>query len=229
MASTSKFEVLAGLAFENGLRLHVDSTRAYNENSFATAYQLSITASEEIGKAVLLEDYVYNTWANGWNDIDMRNFLLNIFSNHRTKQRVFARHANEFLQRHSLRNASALINPLLKGVGERDKQDSTYVGLTRTKAGKVDLNGKIVLPRIFAKPSKSKNQITLNSDFLIVYISGFLRGLYGTDCFSIAYQMDQDNLEILEGSWAIRGRLASQILKEHAKHRKLKDPLSDWK
>lgn len=229
MASVAKFEEMAGWAFENGIRLHSDATAAYDRQSYATAYQLSLIASEEIGKAILLEDYVWNSWVNGWDDKNSKDYLLNIFSSHRTKQRVFARHANEFLQRHSARNASALITPLVKGLGERDKQDSTYVGLTRTKSGKLDINGRIILPRLFAQPAKAKSQITLNSDFLIVYISGFLRGIYGTDCYSMAVIMDKDTLEILEDIWKVRGALAKQILKEHKKHKFVKDPLADWK
>ncbi len=229
MATTNKFEELAGLAFENGIRLHLDAAKSYLDNSFATAYQLAITASEEIGKAILIEDYVWNSWVNGWNDKNERDYLLNIFSNHKTKQRVFAVHANEFLRRNAVVNASALIKPLVAGVGEIDKQNSTFVGLTRTKTGKTDLNGKIVLPRLFAQPPKAKKQITLNSDFLIVYTSGFLRGIYGTDCYSIAHLMDKDTLEVLSTNWEIRGKLASRILKEHSKHKMLKDPLAEWK
>lgn len=228
MASTNKFEEMAGLAFENALRLHIDSARSYHAESFATAYQLSITASEELGKALLLQEYVFQTYFNGWNDVDMKDFLINIFSNHRTKQRVFAHHANDFLKRHHLKNASALINPLIKGVGELDKQNSTYVGLTRTKTGKVDLNGRIIHPRLFAQPHKAKRQITLNSDFLQVYTEGFLRAVYGVDVYSIAALMDEDMLEILRECWAFQSRTAKLILQDLSKHKKVKNPLSDW-
>ena len=212
MASRYKFEELAGLALENGLRLHVDSTQSYHGNSFATAYQLALTASEEIGKALLLEEYFFQSIVNGWNEVTMRSYLVDIFSNHRIKQKAFATHANTFLRRHKLRNASALITPLMKGIGEHDKQNSTYVGLTR----------------LFAQPPKARGQITLNSDFLIVYIDGFLRGLYATDSYSMACLMDKHTLEILEDSWITRGKLASQILNEHNKHNRVANPLSDW-
>lgn len=228
MASTAKFEELAGLAFENAIRLHIDATEAYKRESFATAYQLAITASEEIGKSLLLEEYVFQTMLNGWNATTKKEFLSGIFNNHRSKQKVFAAHANMFLRRHKLRNASTIITPLMRGIGEQDKQDSTYVGLTRDQRGKVNLNGKIILPRLFAQPLKAKRQITLNNDFLLVYIDGFLRGIYSTDSYSIACLMEEDTLEILNDSWTDRSRLAAQILKEHERHQKVEDPLADW-
>jgi AbiV family abortive infection protein len=230
MASLSKFEELAGMAFENALRLHVDSIRAFEEESFATAYQLSITASEEIGKALLLEEYVWQVSIHQWNEKDefAQKYLQSIFSSHKAKQRKFAYFANDFLRRNSFKNASSLINPLTKGIGETEKQNSTFVGLTRLKNGKVNLNGKIVTPRLFAQPDKAEKQITLNSDFLVVYISGFIRGIYGTDSYSIAQHMSQDNLDILEALWLKHGLLAKHILALHQKHSVLKNPLADW-
>ncbi len=228
MASLSKFEELAGHAFENGLRLHQDSIDAYNRHSFATAYQLAITASEELGKAFLIEEYIWNVWVNNWDEVSMRKFLLDIFRIHQAKQMFFARHANEFLARHGLRSASPLIKSFYDGKGESDKQNSTFVGLTRTKTGKIDLNGRIVLPRVFAQPHKAEKQITLNNDFLLVYIDGFLRGIYSVDLYSIAINMSDDYYSLLNETWDKRSNLAKRILTSHTKVNRVKNPLSDW-
>lgn len=230
MASVSKFEELAGYALENGIRLHLDSIEAYRRESYATAYQLSIIASEEIGKSFMLEDYVFNSWANGWSDNDQhtRKYLTDIFSAHATKQRVFAYHVNGFLRRHPLmRNASSLIKPLFLGKGEEDKQNSTFVGLTK-KGKKVDINGKMIIPRLFAQPDKSKKQITLTSDFLKVYIDGFLRGIYSTDSYSMACQMDKDTFDILKNNWEYQGSIAVKILKSQQDNKYLENPLYNW-
>lgn len=230
MASVSKFDELAGYALENGIRLHIDSIEAYNRQSYATAYQLSIIASEEIGKAFMIEDYVFNSWANGWSDKDplTKKYLTDIFSSHASKQRMFAYHVNSFLQRHPLmRNSSSLIKPLYIGKGEEDKQKSTFVGLTK-KGKKVDINGKMVIPRLFAQPEKSKKQITLNSDFLKVYVDGFLRGAYSTDSYGMASQMDKDTFDILKDNWDYQGSLATKVLKQLSANKYLKDPLYEW-
>lgn len=230
MASISKFDKLAGYALENGIRLHLDSIEAYNRQSYATAYHLSIIASEEIGKAIMIEDYLFNSWANGWSDKDplTKKYLTDIFSNHITKQRIFAHHVNSFLQRHPLmQNTSSLIKSLYLGKGEEDKQRSTFVGLTK-KGKKVDINGKMVIPRLFAQPDKSTKQITLNSDFLRVYSDGFLRGVYSTDSYGMACQMSKDTLGILADSWEYQGTNATKILKELSVNKYLKNPLYEW-
>lgn len=230
MASVSKFDELAGYALENGIRLHLDSIEAYSRQSYATAYQLSIIASEELGKAFMIEDYVFNSWANDWSDKDpvTKKYLTDIFSNHTTKHRVFAYHVNSFLQRHPLmRNSSSIIKHLYLGKSEEDKQKSTFVGLTK-KGKKVDINGKMVIPRLFAQPDKSKKQITLNSDFLRVYIDGFLRGAYSTDSYGMACQMSKGTFDILNDTWVYQGILATKVLKQLGANKYLKDPLYEW-
>ena len=230
MASTEKFDRLSGYAFENALRLHVDSIRAYENESYATAYQLSIIASEELGKAIMLQEYVWQYTANEWRDKDpiTTQWLKSIFTAHAVKHQWFAGSANDFLnERPFFKKASPIINAMLSGVAEEEKQKSTYVGLTKT-GKKVNLNGKIIIPRLFAQPIKSETQITLNNDYLVVYISGFIRGIYSTDSYAMAQEMTKDNLDLLLGIWDKRGRAAKKLLKEHEKHSVLKNPLADW-
>lgn len=122
---------------------------------------------------------------------------------------------------------SPLIKSLYTGGGEGDKQKSTFVGLTK-KGKKVDINGRMVIPRLFAQPEKSKKQITLNSDFLKVYIDGFLRGVYSTDSYGMACQMDKDTFDVLAHSWEHQGTHATRVLKELSVNELLKDPLYEW-
>lgn len=230
MATLEKFDRLSGYAFENALRYHLDSISCYERQSFATAYQLSIIASEELGKAIMLQEYVWQHEANGWNEGDpqTKKWLESIFTAHTVKHGWFARFANDFLNNHpGLKKTSPIIRSLFDGIAEENKQKSTYVGLTK-KGKKVDLKGKIIVPRLFAKPIKSENQITLNNDFLVVYISGFLRGIYSTDSYSMAQELTLDCLVLLLNSWKSRGRVASKLLKDHETIAFSKNPLADW-
>lgn len=230
MANVEKFNQLAGYAFENGIRFHLDSIYAYKNGSYATAYHLALLASEEIGKALMLEEYYFQHYFNGWSEEDphIKKFLESIFSVHKAKQRWFGRMANDFLNDHThLKPASKLIRSMMEGVAEDAKQNSTYVGLTK-KGKRVDLNGKMIIPRFFAQPEKAKKQITLNNDFLSVYTSGFLRGVYGTDSYYIATNLEKDYLDLYLNEWDFKGRLATRILKDHEKVPLVKNPLSDW-
>jgi AbiV family abortive infection protein len=230
MANIEKFDTLAGYAFENALRYHFDSITCYEHHSFATAYQLSLLASEELGKAIMLNEYVWQYSMNGWRDKDpmIKKWLESIFMAHTIKHGWFARSADDFFNSHpGLRKASPIIRSLLDGTAEEEKQRSTYVGLTK-KGKKVDLNGKITVPRFFAQPIKSEKQITLNNDFLVVYLSGFLRGVYNVDSYAMAQEMTRDYLEQFLEAWARRGRVAKKLLKDHEVVQFVKNPLSDW-
>lgn len=110
---------------------------------------------------------------------------------------------------------------------KRISKKCTFVGLTK-KGKKVDINGKMVIPRLFAQPEKSRKQITLNSDFLRVYINGFLRGAYSTDSYGMASQMDKDTFDILKDNWDYQGSLATKVLKQLGVNKYLKDPLYEW-
>jgi len=221
MANIEKFNQLSGYAFENGIRVHMDSIRAYKDNSFATAYHLALLASEEIGKAMMLEEYYWQYHANGWSEEDpwTNKFLVSIFSAHKAKQGWFGRRADDFFSSHP--------RLMMEGAGEDAKQNSTYVGLTK-KGKKVDLNGKMIIPRLYAQPGKAKKQITLNNDFLSVYTSGFLRGINSTDSYYIAENLDKDYLDLYLKEWVFMGRQATKILKNHEKYPFVENPLEDW-
>lgn len=230
MANIEKFDTLAGYAFENALRYHSDSINCYENHSFATAYQLSLLASEEFGKAIMLNEYVWQYRMNGWREKDpmTKKWLESIFTAHTVKHSWFARSANDFLNDHpGLIKASPIIRSLFDGTAEEEKQRSTYVGLTK-KGKKVDLNGKMSVPRFFAQPVKSEKQITLNNDFLVVYTSGFLRGIYGVDSYAMAQEMTRDYLEQFLEAWTRRGRVAKKLLTEHEAIPFVKNPLMDW-
>ena len=221
---------MAGDALDNALRLHFDSIILYEAGSHASAYQLSLLCSEELGKALLLQEYCWQYYANNWREDKelTESYLKNIFSNHLRKQKYFAYMANDFINKNPLlTKKSSIIYSLANGLGEAEKQRSTYVGLIK-KGKKIDLKAKTTIPRTFAKPMKAMKQITLNNDFIAVYTSGFIRAVFGVDVYSMAVQMDKVLLERLTNSWKFTGKEAAKILKELNELEILANPLGDW-
>lgn len=60
-----KIDKMAGLSFENGLRLHFDSIVLFNSKSSPSAFFLSVLAIEEIGKSFLLTDFLFHSRIDG--------------------------------------------------------------------------------------------------------------------------------------------------------------------
>lgn len=59
MKDFTKVAKMAAFAFQNGIRLHKDAILLYKNKSYPSAIQISILSQEEIGKAFLLEDYIF--------------------------------------------------------------------------------------------------------------------------------------------------------------------------
>ena len=230
MSSIDKYYKLAGDAFQNVLRLHFDSIQMYELGSYPTAYQLSLLASEELGKALLLHEYCWQYYANGWRENDEydRPYLVSIFSNHLHKQKYFAYMANDFLNNNPyLKKQSALLYSLGKGLGEDAKQRATFVGLLKS-GRKVNLNARTTTPLVFATEAKARKQISLNNDFILVYSEGFLKGVFGVDVYQIAVQMDKELVEMLQTLWTDMGRDARRVLDQLADKPYVANPLEDW-
>jgi AbiV family abortive infection protein len=87
----NKVDKMAGLSFENGLRLHFDSIILFKNQSYPSAHFLSVLAIEEIGKAFLLEDFLWHSLIDGRMEQEWEaRFLEGVFS-HRFKQSSFAK------------------------------------------------------------------------------------------------------------------------------------------
>lgn len=227
MARWHKVGEMAGLSFENGLRLHFDSIEMYETQSYASAYQLSILAAEELGKALMLEEYIFRVAIEkSWDKERKDRFLMGALTNHGVKQRWFAGSASTFLRRHRSRMASSVITLIFDGISEKEKQDSTYLGLTRHRNGKINIDGKIVVPRLLAQPDKVKKHITLVNDYLLVYAEGYSRNVYATDTPYVGDLLTQGLVEMLGDAWGIVGQNARAILKELREHEVTKNTWS---
>ena len=133
-----KIEKVIGCAFENALRLHFDSIFLFENDSYPSAYFLSVLALEELGKVTILDNFVWHTTTSGRRSArDEQESIDRIFQ-HQLKQRIFANDAERFVPK-------KLLDSFRNGKVEVLKQNAVYVGLAR-KGRKTDLNGKVISP-----------------------------------------------------------------------------------
>jgi AbiV family abortive infection protein len=213
MATISKFDELAGEAFLNAMRLHLDSMILYKNGSFPSAHQLAMQSSQEIGKALVLEHLVSQSSprSSETEAAAITRSLIALFSSQRLMRQQLAKVIRRLAKDPEYRNLSVLLSAVAEQADELEKEKLTYVGLTNRNR-KIDLDGKKVLPRLIARKDRVQRQITVNNDFLTVYIAGFLNDVYGVDSDTLAWEMNEDNLRILQIEWSLAGRKSQQIL-----------------
>ena len=157
--SEYKFKRISIESFKNGLRLHFDSILLFNNDSFPSAFQLSVLALEEFSKSNWVEHYYWSSKTNnGFPDKDFEQKWLKLLYFHPEKQ-------NAFFGWGSMFKYSPKFVDFVKQRGlENKKQIATYVGLDRNK-NKIDVNSRISVPsRITNKDSKK--MISLINDYL---------------------------------------------------------------
>lgn len=212
----SKFDRLAGLCFENSLRLHFDSIRLFKSHSYASALALSILAMEELAKAHLIENLVYHAIVDktsiviSWNELQNQNMLIS----HRIKQRVFINRA--FLPRWHKEKGKLVGNTLseLVHVGRLEvlKQKAFYVGLSSKSSRKG--NQRIENPLSITQKTPKKI-ITTISDYLIDLIVGVIHEYYIIDTVSMESKIDKKLLRRLMRAGPHRGRVGIRAIKLH--------------
>jgi AbiV family abortive infection protein len=163
--STRKLNALQYACLQNALRLHFDSVLLAKERSFASAFAISVIASEEFGKAFAIEEIVFQTRTGTTGQIhpEYAKLMRALLSDHKLKQGWF------------LRSFFDIFSP--KGVFRRyqtiqgAKNDALYVGVRKG-------NHHIVRPFLISA-SKAKQQIRTVNNALIDSIEGTLRGSIG--------------------------------------------------
>ncbi|MFC2088318.1 AbiV family abortive infection protein [Calditrichota bacterium] len=157
--SIYKFKKLATESFRNGLRLHFDSILLFKNESYPSAFQLSVLALEEFSKSYWVEHYYYSSITNdGFPDKDFEQKWLNLLYFHPKKQKAF------FGWGVSREYSSKFIESIENGELELKKQKATYVGLNKSR-NKVDVNSRISTP-LQIKKKDSKQMISLLNDYL---------------------------------------------------------------
>lgn len=192
----NKIDKMSGLAIENGLRLHFDSIKLFEINSFPSAFFLSNIALEEIGKSWLLMDFMYHEYTNQkvTKNVEYDQKTLKQILSHRRKQISFANN----LEDHSKNNN--FFKRLYTGSAEIKKQNSLYVGLP-LKKNKVDIKGKIIVPNKRITKLKAKQQITNIHSSLTELTFGHLNDFYILESSHAESVLSQETLKKLNNAW----------------------------
>jgi AbiV family abortive infection protein len=134
-----KIDKMALVIFRNAIRLHLDSITLFRNNSFPSAFFLSVIALEELGKIFLITDFLFNSRVNGrlnkCDDEDLikifgknleEGYFKKIVYNHKRKQFHFVRTFDS-----DLKPSTQYFKKIIDGNIENEKQDALYVGLKR--------------------------------------------------------------------------------------------------
>ncbi|MFI5071593.1 MAG: AbiV family abortive infection protein [Terriglobales bacterium] len=88
--STRKLNALQYTCFQNALRLHFDSVLLAKVRSFASAFAISVIASEELGKAFGIAEIIFQAgFDNGRLHAEDSKFVRALLSDHKLKQGWF--------------------------------------------------------------------------------------------------------------------------------------------
>ena len=190
-----KISKVIGCAFKNALRLHFDSILLFDNDSYPSAYFLSILALEELGKVTMLDNFVWHSRIDRRRNAKEEQQSIDRVFQHQLKQKVFATDAEWFVPKKILEN-------FRDGKIEVMKQNAVYVGLTR-KNRKADLNGKVISPYDVGM-QKARRQITVVNDFLVDLTLGTIKQVYGIDTEEVQSMLNAScslNLRSDGNSW----------------------------
>src|SRR5437016_9472596 len=92
MAHINKYKLarLEVATFQNGLRLHFDAIRLFQGRSYPSAFQLSVLALEEFGKAEMVSWYLFYWASSPLTETEVRMWVNDLYA-HPIKQRMFFR------------------------------------------------------------------------------------------------------------------------------------------
>jgi AbiV family abortive infection protein len=152
-----KFERLELLALKNAMRLHDDSIRMFKQKRYPAALQLSVLAQEEFGKVLIIEDVVWNRRFNKMTD-EWTQKWFDATREHKFKQVKILRDS-----KFPKKKAMKLMQKIMDGQLEKEKQAATYAGLEDNK-----ISGRIVDP-FKVSSNKALSQISkLNREVLSI-------------------------------------------------------------
>lgn len=146
--SKYKLNKIATESLRNTIRLHFDSVLLYENGSYPSALQLSVLALEEFSKANWIDHYIWTSETNeGYLREEFEQEWFKLLYLHPKKQWNFvAREINDY--------SPKFISLIQSRKLEEKKQNSIYVGLSRTK-GKIDKDSRVSTPwRIQQKDAK---------------------------------------------------------------------------
>jgi len=207
-----KADWMAGWTMSNAIRLHWDSVLLFNHKSYSSSLALSILSMEEIAKAHLLEDIIFNAAVYEWDARTSWRYIKNMFFSHRKKQTFFADRLFPFYRRLKKGGgikASPFVRMAQSGRLEKYKQESLYVGLSRPTF----INSRIRSPHKIPR-SKPLRMITLVNDYLLDLSVGNIGGYYHIDSEYITKMLNRRFIRQLKKEWNLRGRIGTNALQK---------------
>lgn len=213
MKNLDKVSRIAVQAFINALRLHRDSIVLHKNTSFPSAYLLSVLAQEEIGKAFLMENHVFQMYGRK-EDIDdeLIKIMMNVLHDHKAKQRWFAYHEGGGYPIPG--KISKFTKESWNGQIEVKKQIATYVGLVNRNP-----SGKISSPMKRIRLNDSMSQITRVNDFVIELAEGCRREIYSVDTEEVDNLLSIKLVQDLEALWPYKTARSERTLKKIRKYK----------
>ncbi|MFH2133646.1 MAG: AbiV family abortive infection protein [Pseudomonadota bacterium] len=176
----SKYKLvrIATESLRNSLRLHFDAVLLFNNGSYPSAFQLSVLSLEEFAKAKWVEHYVWSSETNeGYPQHELEQSWLKLLYQHPEKQMAF-------IGREIFSYSPKFADFIKKRGLEEKKQNSVYVGLSRSK-GMIDTTSRISIPTRIKKKDALQMISLVGFEFLEICQRIELEESY----FSIA-QMD---------------------------------------
>jgi len=164
---------------------------------------------EEIAKAHLVEDMVWNARVNGLTLPDSWDEFRKALFSHKWKQKSFAFRANKF-RKHSRSRFNKLAE---SGKLEELKQDSVYVGLSDVTMHR--RGHRRVLNPLNISRNKAARFITIVNDYLLDLVVGVICEYLMVDADSIFHSINRGLLYQLSKSWRLRGSTGKVALQRY--------------
>ncbi|WP_343742433.1 AbiV family abortive infection protein [Herbaspirillum huttiense] len=157
-----KWKKFGAESLKNVFRLHRDAIILFREDSFPSAYQLSVLSLEEFAKAKMVEHYFYSSITNeGFAPAEEEQKWLQLLYLHGEKQYAFA-------ARDIFDYSASFIDSLKSGQLERRKQKAVYVGLEK-HGRKIDVRGRISTPKSITEREAKKMISLVNAELVFAY------------------------------------------------------------
>lgn len=186
--SLSELSTMAILAFQNGLRLHFDSSILLENKSYPSSILLSVLSMEEFGKYFSLSAYVFYTGVNDTRDLKLEDEYLKGLFNHINKQRsIFGRDGFDPSMEGILRVENRFYESL--------KQRSAYVGYDRFKG--TILYDKGINNPFDVEKGNAIQQFDFMNDSLIELVENQMKGIIGMDEDEVNDLLNEDLLTYL--------------------------------
>jgi AbiV family abortive infection protein len=200
MLNLKKIDWLALLALHNAVRLHGDAIHLYKDQRYSSAFQLSVISQEEIGKAHIASDFVWHSRVDGRYPLNLEKEIIDLLYKHPVKQGAFLRNSDFGFSLLTTKQGRKIYDGVFNGELENQKQNATYVGLTKTNK-KPNIKGKVLQPTITRL--KAQKQITIVNDYLIHMTSGHIIGSHELDITDVKRVLNRRLMKELLHDWKV--------------------------